>query len=56
MMHKAWRSIEEVSYWFSRLFIKFQGYIDKKIDDFNPILDKITRPAAVIKSLRFALL
>ena len=27
----------------------------KKIDDLNPILSKITRPVAAIKSLRFAL-
>ena len=29
--------------------------MDRKIDDFNPILSKITRLAAAIKSLRFAL-
>ena len=28
----------------------------QKIDDLNPILSKITRPVAAIKSLRFALL
>ena len=30
--------------------------MDQKIDDLNPILSKITRPVAAIKSLRFALL
>ena len=55
MMHKAWRSIEEVPDCFSRSSIKFQGYTDQKIDDLNPILRKITRPVAAIKSLRFAL-
>ena len=35
--------------------IKFQGYLDQKIDDLIPILSKITRLVAAIKSLRFAL-
>ena len=35
--------------------IKFQGYMGKKIHDLIPILSKITRPVAAIKSLRFAL-
>ena len=30
--------------------------MDRKIDDLNPILSKITRLVAAIKSLRFALL
>ena len=30
MMHKAWRSIEEVPYCFSRSSIKFQGQTDQK--------------------------
>ena len=36
--------------------MKFQGHMDRKIDDFNPILSKITRLVAAIKSPRFALL
>ena len=47
--------IKEVPYCFSRLSIKFQGYLGKKIDELNPILSKIIRPVAAIKSLRFAL-
>ena len=39
MMHKAWRSIEEVPYCFSRSFIKFHGHTGGKIDDLNPIWD-----------------
>ena len=30
MMYKAWSSIEEVPYWFSRSCIEFQGHTDKK--------------------------
>ena len=33
MMHKAWRTIEEVPYCFVRSFIKFQGHTGWKIDD-----------------------
>ena len=55
MMHKAWRSKDEVPYCFLSSSIKFQGYMGKKIDDLIPILSKITRPVAAIKSLRFAL-
>ena len=54
-MHKAWRSTEEVPYWFSRSSIKFRGYMGKKIEDLNPIFSKITRPVPAIKSLRFAM-
>ena len=36
-MHKAWRSVEEVPYNFSRSFIKCQGDTGWKIDDFNPV-------------------
>ena len=50
-----WRNIEEVPFWFFRSSVKFQGYMGKKIDDLIPILSKITRPVAAIKSLRFAL-
>ena len=39
MMHKAWRSIEEVPYCFSRSSIKFHGHTGEKIDGFNPIWD-----------------
>ena len=55
MMHKAWCSTEEVSYCFSRSSIKFEGHMDRKIDYLNPILSKIARLVAAIKSLRFAL-
>ena len=55
MMHKAWRSIEEVPHCFSRSSIKFEGYMGKKMDDSIQILSKITRSVADIKSLRFAL-
>ena len=106
IMHQAWSSIEEVPYCFSRSFVKFQGHTGHKIADFDsywafpdcnpslnspmvfkwctklyvvlkrcPIvfwghpsrshrlknqwfesnLNKITRPVAPIKSLRFAL-
>ena len=54
-MHKAWCSTEEVSYCFSRSSIKFEGHMDRKIDDLNPILSKISKLVAAIKSLRFAL-
>ena len=40
---------------FSRSSIKFEGHMDRKIDDLNPILSKITKLVAGIKSLRFAL-
>ena len=56
MMHKAWYSTEDVPYCFSKSSIKFQGHMDRKIDDMNPILSKFTRQVASIKSLRFALL
>ena len=36
MMHKAWSSIEEVPYCFSRLSIKFQGHTALKIVEFDP--------------------
>ena len=36
MMHKAWSSIEEVPYCFSRSSVKFQGYIALKIVEFYP--------------------
>ena len=36
MMHKAWSSIEEVPYCFSRSSVKFQGYTALKIVEFDP--------------------
>ena len=39
MMHKAWRSIEEVPYCFLRSSIKFHSHTGGKIDDLNPIWD-----------------
>ena len=55
MMHKAWCSTEEVPYCFSRSSTKFEGHMDRKMDGLNPILSKITRLVAAIKSLKFAL-
>ena len=40
---------------FSMSSIKFQGHTGWRIDDLNPIISKITRPVAAIKSLRFVL-
>ena len=56
MISKTWNSIEEVPYCLSRSSIKFEGHMYRQIDDLNPILSKITRLVAAIKSLRFALL
>ena len=56
MMHKAWCSREEVPYCISGSSIKFQGHTGWKIGNLKPILSKITRPVAAIKSLRFAFL
>ena len=36
MMHKAWSSIEEVPYCFSRSSVKFQGQAALKIVEFDP--------------------
>ena len=36
MMHKAWSSIEEVPYCFSRSSVKFQGHTALKIVQFDP--------------------
>ena len=36
MMHKAWSSIEEVPYCFSRSYVKFQGHTALKIIEFDP--------------------
>ena len=38
MMHKAWSSIEEVPYCFSRSSIKFQCHTGQKIADLDPSL------------------
>ena len=37
MIHKAWCSIEEVLYYFSRSYIIFQGHTGWKIDDLDQI-------------------
>ena len=55
MMHKAWRSIEEVPYWFSSLLIKFDGHTGWIIKNLNPIW-VTSRPVAALKPLRLALL
>ena len=36
MMHKAWSSIDEVPYCFSRSYVKLQGHTALKIVDFDP--------------------
>ena len=36
MMHRAWNSIVEVPYCFSRSHVKFQGHTALKIVEFNP--------------------
>ena len=36
MLHKAWSSIEEVPYCFSRSSVKFQGHTALKIVEFDP--------------------
>ena len=36
MMHKAWSSMEEVPYCFSRSSFKLQDHTAKKIVDFDP--------------------
>ena len=36
MMHRAWSSMEEVPYCFSRSYVKFQGHTALKIVDFDP--------------------
>ena len=36
MMHKAWSSIEEVPYYFSRSYVILQGHTALKIVDFDP--------------------
>ena len=38
MMHKAWSSIEEVPYCFSRSYVELQGHTALKIVDFWPKL------------------
>ena len=36
MMHRAWSSIEEVPYCFSRSYVQLQGHMALKIVDFDP--------------------
>ena len=36
MMHRAWSSIVEVPYCFSRSYVKFQGHMALKIFEFDP--------------------
>ena len=36
MMHRAWSSIVEVPYCFSRSYVKFQGHMALKIVEFDP--------------------
>ena len=36
MMHKAWSSIEEVSYCFARSYIEFEGHKSLKIFEYDP--------------------
>ena len=36
MMHRAWSSIVEVPYCFSRSYVKFQGHTTLKIIEFDP--------------------
>ena len=57
MMHKAWRGIEKMPYFFSRSSIQFQGHMGKKVANLVSILAfKFTRPFTSIKCLGFALL
>ena len=56
MMHRAWSSIVEVPYCFSRSYVKFQGHTALKIVEFHPNWAfPDYRPVAAFKSLRFAL-
>ena len=41
MIHKAWCGIEEVPYYFSRSYIKFQGHTGWKIDDLDQICARL---------------
>ena len=41
MMHKAWCIIEEVPYYFSGSSIAFRGHTGWKIDDSNPIWERL---------------
>ena len=57
MMHKAWWSIEEVTYFFGGGGVTHQISTSHGLKNrrFESNLSKITRPVAAIKSLRFAL-
>ena len=48
MIHKAWCSIEEVPYYFSRSYIKFQGHTDWKIDDLDKIWARLLGPSQLL--------
>ena len=39
MMHKVWSRVEDISHYFSRSSVKFQGHRDKKMIDFDPNWD-----------------
>ena len=41
MMHKAWSSVEEVLYCFSRSSVKFQGHTALKIGEFDPTVTQV---------------
>ena len=50
MMHKAWCSVEEVHYCFSRSSIKIQGHTGWKMDDLNPVclrIDIMSTPSEI---------
>ena len=56
MMHRAWSSIVDVPYCFSRSYVKFQGHTGQNITDFDPNWAfPDYRPVAAFKSPRFAL-
>ena len=52
---KAWRSVEEVPYYFLRSSIKFEDHPGPENCRFESNLINITRPVTAIKSLRLAL-
>ena len=53
-MHKAWSSIDEVLFCFSRSSIKFQGHTALKIDKFFRVIHQISRSQG-LKYQRFEL-
>ena len=52
MMQKAWSSIEEVPYCFSRSSGKFQGRIAKEIVEFDPKCFRTVTPVWIHQWLR----